>query len=79
MKKQIEKLIEEYMQKIACCDIDIKAMRSNKSEARRKPAPWSHSQVAYFEDINYEIEQKSIQRQCYVQFISDLEDLEPIA
>ena len=65
---KIEKLIEQYQERIKNCDTMLNVFKKNIREAR-------HNNT----DSAYDREERkhfSAQRQCYIQIISDLEDLE---
>ncbi len=68
MKEQIEKLIKDYQEKITNCDKMLEMFKQQIAKARRE-----HQTTEYYRS---ERKHFNAQRQCYIQFISDLEDLE---
>ncbi len=62
-----EKLIQQYKEKIELCDNRLESIAKNKRELRHGKGPWDKEELIQDRKI------ESAQRQCYVQFVSDLE------
>ena len=65
-----EKLIAEYKQKISSCDTRIESFSNSIRQARKN----EEDQDVIF-DIIFERRIEQTQRQAYLQFIKDLEEL----
>ncbi len=67
-----EKLINQYKGKIEDCDILLKSIKDNVRKLRHKEMNTDEkiNELNYFASDRKMI---SAQRQCYVQFISDIE------
>ncbi len=62
-----EKLIKNYQEKVEICDIKLKSIAENMRECRRGEGPWDKDELITDRKI------EATQRQCYIQFISDIE------
>ena len=69
MKMHIDKLINEYVDKIINCDQLIDNLNFNKKQHRR------NNNKLGFEECSTELKTKEAQRQAYVQAKIDIESL----
>jgi hypothetical protein len=62
-----QKLIQQYKEKIEICETKLKKLGENVREFRRGAGPWDIDELRKDQKI------ENTQRQCYIQFVSDLE------
>ena len=69
-----QKLIKQYQKKIADCDIRIKSSQRQIRAIRNSVDDSSYMDSSIYLDESKDMAIASAQRQCYIQFISDIED-----
>lgn len=73
MKKQLEKLIKEYEERIENCDSQISRYTNEIRSIRKNGAD---SYFCTVEELANERKIADAKRQCYVQAIADIKSLE---